>query len=183
MSPQSDWLSLIDVAELPPQVQAFLEGARPVRVEVNRRSRSVILHLASPVRLPLDHRPALADAVAEQCLGGLAASVTVVPVRDPDPEADPAQRVAEAWPEILKQLKQVLPLVNGLLEKARWQVEAPRLIVELPTAAQAEVVEQRGVVPVMERLVRRETGCALQVRVTARPAPRPARGGCSRRGS
>ncbi|BAD40497.1 PolC-type DNA polymerase III [Symbiobacterium thermophilum] len=175
MSPQSDWLSLIDVAGLPPQVQSFLAGARPVRVVVNRRRRTVALHLASPVRLPLDDRPTLARAVAEQCLGGLAASVTVVPVRDPDPQADASERVGEAWPEVLLQLKQALPLVNGLLDRAEWRVEAATLVVELPTAAQAEVVEHRGVVPVLERLIRQETGCSLQVRVTARPVPRAER--------
>src|SRR5690606_22233343 len=109
----------------------------------------VAVHLASPVRLALDDRRVLADAVAEQCLGGLAASVTVVPVREPDPQADPAERVGEAWSEILIQLKQALPLVNGILEKAVWRVEARNLVLELPTAAQAEVVEQRGVIPVL----------------------------------
>ena len=173
MSPQSDWLSLIDAAQFSPAVQAFLAGARVVRVEVNQRARSVALHLASPVRLPDEERGALAAAVADSCLGGLAASVTVVPVRDPAPQADPADCLTEAWADILLQLKAALPLVNGILDRAERRVEGKSLVLELPTAAQAEVVEQRGVVPVLERLVRRETGCPLQVRLTTRPAPRP----------
>ncbi|MEW8977279.1 MAG: PolC-type DNA polymerase III [Symbiobacterium sp.] len=174
MSPQSDWLSLVDVAQLPPEAQAFLGAAKVVRVDVRLRARTVALHLESPVRLPLEQREGVASAIAAGCFGDLAASVTVVPVRVADPQADPAQRLDEAWPDILVQLKAALPLVNGILDKAERRVEGAWLVLELPTAAQAEVVERRGVVPVLERLVRQETGCGLQVRVTARPAPRPA---------
>lgn len=175
MSSQTDWISHMDTAGLPDEVQAFLSEARLTRVEVSQRSRTVTLHFASAHRLALAHREPLARAITEACFPGISATVRVVPRRDPAPGDSVAQRLEEAWPEIILQAKEASPRVNGTLDRSKWRVEGARLDLELPTQAMVAVLEQGGLVPVLERLIEQETGAPLSVRLTAPQPARPAK--------
>ncbi|MFZ5818073.1 MAG: PolC-type DNA polymerase III [Bacillota bacterium] len=173
MSPQTDWLALLDRSALPPEVQAYLAGARLGRVEVHQRSRTVTLHFQAPIRLPLPYREALARAVAESCFPGLAVTVQVVPHCAPAAaDHSPTERIEEAWEEILIQAKSAFPRLNGIMDRARWKIEGQMITFELPTQAMVDVVEKGGLAPILQDLIRQETGVDLTARFTARPAPK-----------
>ncbi|MFZ5824182.1 MAG: PolC-type DNA polymerase III [Bacillota bacterium] len=173
MSPQTDWLALIDRSSLTPEVQAYLDRAALRRVEVHQRARAVTLHFYAPIRLPLAHRDSLARAVGEACFPGLGATVgLVVHVTPEGSAASPAERVDEAWEEIAVQAKAAFPRLNGIMDRAERKIEGQVITLELPTQAMVDVVERGGLASILQDLIRRETGLDLTPRFTAKPAPK-----------
>ncbi|MDF2627892.1 MAG: hypothetical protein K0R39_1723, partial [Symbiobacteriaceae bacterium] len=51
MSPQTDWLGMIDRTSLPADIQWVLDDAKLQRVEVRQRAQEVTLHLQVPRRM------------------------------------------------------------------------------------------------------------------------------------
>lgn len=174
MSPQTDWLALIDRTALPPEVVAWLEKARLVRVEVKQRAHEVSLVLEAPLRLPLAAREPLAAAIARGCFPGLSVTIRVVPQVSPEPGADAAQLLERAWEEISQQARTALPRLNGILDRAPLTVEGSLLKIEVATEAMISLVEGCGGVAKLEELVRLETGLGMTVRLQTKPkAPKP----------
>ncbi len=171
MSPQTDWLALLDRSTLSPELQAYIAEARLVKVEVRQRTRTVTLHFDASHRLPLASREVLASALAETCFPGLGVTIQILPQRRQEAgSADPAALVGEAWEEILIQAKAALPRLNGIMEKALWRVEGSALHIELPTAAMVDLVEKGGLPGILTDLLYRETGVELTPRFATKPA-------------
>ncbi len=172
MSPQTDWLALVDRTSLPAELQEILETAALQRVDVRQRAREVTLYLEVSRRVPLSARETLAEAIARGCFPGLSVTVRVVPQVRPG-DTPPEQLLTEAWEEIVQQARSRLPRLNGIMDKAVWRLDGAVLKVEVPTDAMVKVVEGAGGVAMLERLVRDETG--LQVRVLFQAKPKPPR--------
>jgi DNA polymerase-3 subunit alpha (Gram-positive type) len=172
MSPQTDWLALVDRTSLPAESQALLQEAKLKRVEVRQRSHEVHLYLEVPRRYPLAAREPLAPAIARGCFPGLSVAVRVT-VEVAGPPADPAAALGEAWPELLVQLRTSLPRLSGILDKAEWRLEGKLLVVEFPTDAMVSVMEGAGGGLRLAELVRQEVGLEVSVRVQTKPKPQP----------
>lgn len=170
--PQLNWLALVDRTSVPPEALALLQEGRLRRVEVRQRAREVALHLELPRRLPLAVRGQLEDAISHGCFPELSVSVQLFPWVQPE-GGTPEELLSEAWTEIIMQARQALPRLNGIMDKAAWQVEGGLLRVEVPTKSMQQVVESCGAPDRISQLIHMETGCRLTVRVEA-PAPRPA---------
>lgn len=170
MSPQTDWLALIDRTSLPPDAQSALESGRLKRVEVRQRSREITLYLEVQARWPLAVRTAVAEAVARACFAGLGVTVRIVP--QVVAAADPAAAVQAAWEEIVVQAKAAMPRLNGIMERVTWKLAGNVLRLEMPTEAMVTVVEKAGGQQVLHELVRVETGLDLMIRLEA-PPPAP----------
>ncbi|HLN62516.1 MAG TPA: PolC-type DNA polymerase III, partial [Symbiobacteriaceae bacterium] len=171
MSPQTDWLALIDRTSLPADLVALLEETTLQYVEVRQRAQEVTLHLNLPRRLPLAHRETLAQRVAAGCFPGMNVSIQLVP-QVAVPPADPAGALADAWDEISLQARTALPRLNGILDKAVWALEGNVVRVEVPTDTMIALVESCGGVQKLESLVRQETGLNASVRLVAKPKPK-----------
>ncbi len=171
MSPQTDWLALIDRTSLPAEAASLLDEARLKRVEVRQRSQEIALYLEVPRRLPLQVREPLGAAIAKSCFPGLSVTVRVMPQVAAEP-ANPEEAVKAAWSEVCAQAKAALPRLNGILDKSTWKLEGKNLAIEVPTAAMVEVVGSSGGTDRLHELLRLETGLDLNLRLTA-PAPPP----------
>lgn len=170
MSPQTDWLALLDWTSLPAEASALLDEARLKRVEVRQRSQEISVYLEVPRRLPLFLREPLEAAIARACFSGHAVTVRVVP-QVAAPPAEPAEALNCAWGEICVQAKASLPRLNGILDKTAWKLDGHALVVEVPTAAMVDVMERCGGTARVAELIRMETGLDLTVRVQASPPP------------
>ncbi|HWI65733.1 MAG TPA: PHP domain-containing protein, partial [Symbiobacteriaceae bacterium] len=170
MSPQTDWLGMIDRTSLPADVQALVDGAKLQRVEVRQRAQEVTLHLAVPRRMPVQARELVAAQVSRACFPGLSVTVRVVPYVTVLPD-DPRAAVAEAWDEAVLQARTALPRLNGIVDKAPWRLEGQLVRVEVPTEAMVNVVEGCGGAARIEEMLCRDTGLKLTVRFETKPKP------------
>jgi DNA polymerase III subunit alpha, Gram-positive type len=171
MSPQTDWLALIDRTSLPAEAQALLDEARLKRVDVRQRSQEIILHLELPRRLPLLLREPLAAAIAAGCFPGLPVTVRVIP-QVTAPNHAPESLLTDAWEEIALQARTALPRLNGILDQTEWRLEGTNLRLEAPTEAIVAVIEGCDGPARLQELVKCETGLDLTVRVQAKPKPK-----------
>jgi DNA polymerase III subunit alpha, Gram-positive type len=173
MSPQTDWLALIDRTSLPADLVALLEGAKLQRVEVRQRAQEVALYLNVPGRIPFAARDQLAASVAAGCFPGLAVKVRILPSVAVQ-AVDPAEALSSAWDDVLLQARTALPRLNGITDKMTWNLDGNALQMEVPTDAMVGVVESCGGTARMEQLIRMETGLPIAVRLQAKPkAPKP----------
>ncbi|HWI53643.1 MAG TPA: exonuclease domain-containing protein, partial [Symbiobacteriaceae bacterium] len=170
MSPQTDWLGMIDRTSLPADVQTLLDDAKLQRVEVRQRAREVTLHLQVPRRMPLAVRESVAAQIATACFTGLPVTVRVVP-RVASPPPDPQAAVAAAWDEAILQARTALPRLNGIVDKAQPRLEGQVLRVEVPTEAMVAVVEGCGGAARIEEMLCCDTGLTLTVRFETKPKP------------
>jgi DNA polymerase-3 subunit alpha (Gram-positive type) len=168
MSPQTDWLALIDRASLPAELRPYLEDARLKHVVVRPEASEVVLHLEAPHRLPLALRPLLEQAVAQGCFPGLPVTIQICPAVT-EPPADPAGALAEAWPDLAAQVKASIPRCNGVLDTAEWQLEGQVLRLTCQTQAYAELLEKSGGLLKLQELIQREVGLRLSIKAGARP--------------
>jgi DNA polymerase-3 subunit alpha (Gram-positive type) len=168
MSPQTDWLALIDSTSLPLGAVAWLTEAKLVRVEVRQRVSEVLLYLHVSRRASLQDRTAIASAVSDACFPGRGVTVRLMAhVQD---SALPVQElVAEAWDEIVSQACTALPRLNGILDRTTWRVEAPYLKIELMTETMLSVLVSCGGIAKLQDLVQQETGFELTVMCEAKP--------------
>jgi DNA polymerase-3 subunit alpha (Gram-positive type) len=178
MSPQTDWLALVDRTSLPADARALLEGAKLQRVEVRQRAQEVTLHLSVPSRMPLASRDQLAAGVAAGCFPGVNVRVRIQPHVSSTPE-NPEAAVAAAWEDVLLQARTALPRLNGITDKMTWRLEGQALHIEVATDAVVGVVESCGGTGRIEQLLRMETGLPVTVRLAAKPKapkaePKPA---------
>ncbi|HEY3368548.1 MAG TPA: PolC-type DNA polymerase III [Symbiobacteriaceae bacterium] len=170
MSPQADWLALIDRTSLPADVQLVLDEAQLLRVEVRQRAQEVILYLEVKSRLALAHREVLGAAVARACFDGLPVRVRVMP-QVADRAENPATVLEEAWLDVLQQARDTLPRLNGIMDKAAWKLEGGLLSIEMPTEAMVGVIQSSGGADLLQALIQQETGLEVTVRLAAKPKP------------
>lgn len=160
-------LNLIDINQFPESVRPALSAARISRVEVRRSSQRVLVHLELPCRLPVPDRDAVARALREVLLSGVAVDLQLVPVVTPAPAADVEAVLLAAWPDIVLLAKARLPRLNGVLDQARLTFADDMLGVELTSATHLDLARGVDLAALLAELVYQETGNAMEVRLSA----------------